>query len=85
MNDDFVSELATSNKIHQLDCFIQNSGMKKDDYYPIFWRSLNLAGYQYCMNPLGGANAVYANMDMFKEAGITPPPRGRMPGPGSSC
>src|SRR5262249_32606456 len=42
-------------------------------YYPAFWTTLAIEGYQYSINPAGSANVVYYNMDLFDQAGIKAP------------
>lgn len=74
IDDDRVAELALNNKIHQLDCLMELHEMNVDDYYPYFWQTLNLGGYQFSMNPAGGTNALYYNTDLFAEAGLDAPP-----------
>jgi multiple sugar transport system substrate-binding protein len=73
IDDDRVYLLAVENKIHQLDNWMLEHKMKKDDYYPAFWTTLAVEGYQYSLNPAGGANLVYYNMDIFDQAGIKAP------------
>lgn len=74
VDDDTVADLALNNKVYQLDCFMAEHGMKVDDYMPLFWRTINLGGWQFCMNPLCGAGAVYYNKALFEEAGVDTPP-----------
>lgn len=74
IDDDRVAELALNNKIHQLDCLMELHQMQVDDYLPLFWQTLNLGGYQYSMNPMGGTNVLYYNVDLFAEAGLDEPP-----------
>jgi multiple sugar transport system substrate-binding protein len=73
IDDDRVYLLATENKIHQLDKMMTDLGLKKDAYYPAFFTTLNLEGYQFSMNPAGGANVVYYNKDLFDAAGVKAP------------
>jgi multiple sugar transport system substrate-binding protein len=73
IDDDRVYLLATENKIFQLDKMMTDLGLKKDDYYPAFFTTLNLEGYQFSMNPAGGANVVYYNKDLFDQAGVKAP------------
>jgi len=73
IDDDRVYVLATENKIFQLDKWMKDSGLKKDDYYPAFFTTLSIDGYQYSINPAGGANVVYYNKDLFDAAGIKAP------------
>lgn len=74
IDDDRVAELALNNKVLQLDCFMDAYEMNVDDFYPLFWQTINLGGYQFSMNPLGGANVLYYNQDLFEEAGLDLPP-----------
>ncbi|MEZ4865502.1 MAG: extracellular solute-binding protein [Caldilineaceae bacterium] len=74
IDDDRVAELALNNKIHQLDCLMDLYEMQVDDYLPLFWQTINLGGYQYSMNPMGGTNVLYYNVDLFAEAGLEDPP-----------
>ena len=73
IDDDRVYLLATENKIFQLDKMMADHGLKKDDYYPAFFTTLNLEGYQFSMNPAGGANVIYYNKDLFDAAGVKAP------------
>jgi multiple sugar transport system substrate-binding protein len=73
IDDDRVYVLATENKIFQLDKMMADSGLKKDAYYPAFFTTLTLEGYQFSMNPAGGANVVYYNKDLFDQAGVKAP------------
>lgn len=73
IDDDRVFLLAVENKIHQLDNWMIEHQMKKDDYYPAFWTTLAIEGYQYSINPAGSANLVYYNMDLFEQAGVKAP------------
>jgi multiple sugar transport system substrate-binding protein len=74
IDDDRVAELAMNNKIHQLDCMMELHQMNVDDYFPLFWKTLNLGGYQYSMVPVGGTNTLYYNRALFEEAGVDLPP-----------
>jgi ABC-type glycerol-3-phosphate transport system substrate-binding protein len=73
IDDDRVFLLAVENKIHQLDNWMIEHKMKKEDYYPAFWTTLAIEGYQYAINPAGSANVVYYNMDLFEQAGVKAP------------
>jgi multiple sugar transport system substrate-binding protein len=74
IDDDRVATLALEAKVHQLDCWMIELEMDKDAYYPLFWRTINLGGYQFCMNPACGADVVYYNKGLFEEAGVDMPP-----------
>jgi multiple sugar transport system substrate-binding protein len=73
IDDDRVYLLAVEGKIHQLDRFMADSKLNKNDYFPLFFTSLAVEGYQYSMNPAGGANVVYYNQDLFEKAGVKAP------------
>lgn len=73
-DDDTVADLALNNKVFQVDCWMDEYGMKVEDYMPLFWRTLNLGGWQFCINPLCGAGCVYYNKTLFQEAGVDMPP-----------
>ncbi len=75
IDDDRVANLAVANKIWQLDQFMRDQGMKVDDFYPLFWTTINLGGYQFCMNPLCGVTGPYYNVKLFQEAGLPMPPK----------
>lgn len=72
-NDDHIYTLAVENKIHQLDAWMLDQKMKKDDYSRTFWASLAVEGYQYSMTPAAGAMTIYYNKDLFDKAGIKAP------------
>jgi multiple sugar transport system substrate-binding protein len=65
--------LAVENKIHQLDVWMMDHKLNKNDYYPAAFTSIAIEGYQFCLNPAGGANCVYYNSDLFDKAGIKAP------------
>jgi multiple sugar transport system substrate-binding protein len=75
IDDDRVYLLALENQIHQLDPWMLDPsiGTEVDEYYPRFWTSLAIEGYQFAMLPAASANVVYYNIDHFEEAGITAP------------
>lgn len=75
IDDDRVAALAMANKIWQLDPYMRDIGMKVDDFFPLFWATLNMGGYQFSLNPLCGANAVYYNADLLQKAGVPMPPK----------
>jgi multiple sugar transport system substrate-binding protein len=74
IDDDRVGELALAKKIHQLDQWMLDASVKKDDFYPLFWTTINLGGYQFCVNPVCGSNVLYYNQDLWSQAGLPPPP-----------
>lgn len=75
IDDDRVYLLALENKIHQLDPWLLDPeiGIDQDAYYPRFFSSLAIEGYQFGMIPASSANVVYYNRDHFDQAGITAP------------
>lgn len=73
IDDDRVYLLAVENKIHQLDAWMLDHRMNKNDYYPSAFTTIAVEGYQFCLNPAGGANCVYYNVDLFEKAGIRAP------------
>lgn len=73
IDDDRVYLLAVENKVHQLDGWMFDHKMNKDDYFPVFWKTLSIEGHQFSMNPAGGADVIYYNVDLFDQAGITAP------------
>jgi ABC-type glycerol-3-phosphate transport system substrate-binding protein len=48
-------------------------GMDQAAYYPRFFSSLAIEGYQFGMIPASSANVVYYNRDHFEQAGIEAP------------
>ena len=74
IDDDRVAELALANKIHQLDQWMKDVGMRVDDFYPLFWTTINLGGYQFSLNPLCGVTCLYYNAELFQQAGLPMPP-----------
>jgi multiple sugar transport system substrate-binding protein len=75
IDDDRVYLLALENKIHQLDPWMLDPeiGMDQAAYYPRFFSSLAIEGYQFGMIPASSANVVYYNRDHFEQAGIEAP------------
>lgn len=75
IDDDRVYLLAVENKIHQLDQWILDPeiGIEADQYYPRFFSSIAIEGYQFSMIPASSANVVYYNRDHFDRAGIEAP------------
>jgi multiple sugar transport system substrate-binding protein len=70
VDDDSVYYLAMGGLALHLDPYIKQH-MKKGDYYPLLFESLAVEGKNYCLNPCMGANVLYYNADLFREAGIT--------------
>lgn len=75
IDDDRVYLLALENKIHQLDPWMLDPsiGVDLEAYYPRFFTSIAIEGYQFAVIPASSANVVYYNRDHFEEAGITAP------------
>ncbi|MGH2350987.1 MAG: ABC transporter substrate-binding protein [Chloroflexota bacterium] len=83
INDNYVFDYADQQLTQPLDTFLKRSGIRRQDFFElIFDFGLDQGGKRWAW-PMGAApRLLYVNLDLFRQAGITPPPRQKWDVPG---
>ncbi|QDU70909.1 ABC transporter substrate-binding protein [Mucisphaera calidilacus] len=63
---------AEKNALTPLDTYIEEYGIRKEDYYPAVWRALGHQGIQWGLPSTPATVALHWNKQMFREAGLDP-------------
>jgi multiple sugar transport system substrate-binding protein len=70
-----ISKLASVGALAELDPYIEKYGMDSKNVVPQMWKLGNYGGKQYGVPYTMDSYMLYYNKDLFKEAGITEPPK----------
>ncbi len=55
-----------------LDKMVQQAGIKRDDYIPVYWDMCNYHGFQWALPSTPATLALHWNKKLFREAGLDP-------------
>jgi multiple sugar transport system substrate-binding protein len=76
VNDDFVRYYSIKQQVRDLTPYIQRDKINPDDYYASIYDFAKQPNGTYGAWSIGNQpRVIYYNVNMFKEAGVTPPPK----------